>query len=208
MIWYKTRHRNVLSKVSCHRKVTRGTQSVRLSGFPSCLLCWGPAGLPVCTSCKNFFLKKINRKTSISSLFGAKFWTNIVYKTNTRKYIFSQSQLGKLNTDWIESYQKGLCACMRSRFSHVWFLVAPWTVAGQPPLSMGFSRQEYWSGLPFLPPGDPLDPGIKLESPASHELYMDSLPPSHRGSPPRKAWGKPNQWCLKLITGKGRIKGF
>ena len=41
-----------------------------------------------------------------------------------------------------------------------------WTVACQAPLSMGFSRQEYWSGLPFPSPGDLLDPGIKLVSPA------------------------------------------
>ena len=38
----------------------------------------------------------------------------------------------------------------------------PWTVAHQAPLSMGFLRQEYWSGLPFLSPGDLPDPGIKL----------------------------------------------
>ena len=38
--------------------------------------------------------------------------------------------------------------------NHVWLLVTPWTVAGQAPLSMGFSRQKYWSGLPFHPPGD------------------------------------------------------
>ena len=42
--------------------------------------------------------------------------------------------------------------------------------AHQAPLSMGFSRQEYWSGLPFLPPGDLPDPGIKLESPTSSAL--------------------------------------
>ena len=39
-----------------------------------------------------------------------------------------------------------------------------WTIAHQAPLSMGFSRQEYWSGLPFLPPEDLLNPGIKPTS--------------------------------------------
>jgi len=43
----------------------------------------------------------------------------------------------------------------------------PWTVAHQDPLSMGFSRQEYWSGLPFPSPGDLPDPGIETGSPAS-----------------------------------------
>ena len=52
-------------------------------------------------------------------------------------------------------------------------LVVPWTVACQAPLSMGFSRQEYWSGLPFPSPGDLPDPGIKPGSPA---LQADDLP--------------------------------
>ena len=43
---------------------------------------------------------------------------------------------------------------------------APWTVAHQAPLSMGFPRQEYWSGMPFPSPGDLLNPGIKPTSPA------------------------------------------
>ena len=42
----------------------------------------------------------------------------------------------------------------------------PWTVAHQAPLSMGFSRQQYWNGLPFPSPGDLPDPGIELRSPA------------------------------------------
>ena len=52
-------------------------------------------------------------------------------------------------------------------------LVTPWTVACQTPLSMGFSRQEYWSGLPFPSPGDLPDPGIEPGAPA---LQADSLP--------------------------------
>ena len=48
-----------------------------------------------------------------------------------------------------------------SHFSHVQLCAALWTVALQAPLSMGFSRQDYWSGLPFPSPGDLPDPGIK-----------------------------------------------
>ena len=55
---------------------------------------------------------------------------------------------------------------MLSRFSHVQLFVTLWTVVCQAPLSMGFSRQEYWSGLPFLSPGDLPDPGIEPRSPA------------------------------------------
>ena len=56
--------------------------------------------------------------------------------------------------------------------SHVRLFVTPWTVAQQAPLSMGFSRQEYWSGLPFPSPGDLPDPGIEPRSPA---LQADAL---------------------------------
>ena len=54
------------------------------------------------------------------------------------------------------------------------------TVARQAPLSMGFSRQEYWSGLPFPYPEDLPDPGIEPVSPA---LQADSLPSELQGSP-------------------------
>ena len=55
-----------------------------------------------------------------------------------------------------------------------------WTIACQAPLSMEFSRQEYWSGLPFPTPGDLPNPRIEPRSPA---LQSDSLPLSHQGSP-------------------------
>ena len=58
-------------------------------------------------------------------------------------------------------------------------LATLWTVACQALLSMGFPRQEYWSGLPCPPPGDLPNPGIKPRSPA---LQADSLP----SEPPRK----------------------
>ena len=66
-------------------------------------------------------------------------------------------------------------------------LLCPWDspVHGnhQALLSMGFSRQEYWSGLPFPPLGDLPDPGVEPMSPASRALQEDSLLPSHWGSP-------------------------
>ena len=58
--------------------------------------------------------------------------------------------------------------------SHVSLFATPWTVAYQAPPSMGLSRQEYWSGLPFPSPGDLLDPGIRPGYPASQ---ADALPP-------------------------------
>ena len=56
----------------------------------------------------------------------------------------------------------------------------PWSVACQASLSMGFSRQEYWSGLPFLSPRDLPNPGIKPQSPT---LQADSLPTEFQGKP-------------------------
>ena len=61
--------------------------------------------------------------------------------------------------------------------------VAPGTVSHQAPLSMGFSRQEYWSGLPFPFPGGLLDPRIKPGSPA---LQADSIPTEPPGKPDAK----------------------
>ena len=51
-----------------------------------------------------------------------------------------------------------------SQLGRVLLFVTPWTVARHAPLSMGFSRQEPWSGLPFPPPGDLSEPGIKPAS--------------------------------------------
>ena len=59
-------------------------------------------------------------------------------------------------------------------------LVTPWSVVGQAPLSIGFPRQERWSGLPFPSLGDLPNPGIKPRSPA---LQADSLPSKLRGNP-------------------------
>ena len=63
--------------------------------------------------------------------------------------------------------------------SHVQLSAAPWTVTHQASLSMGFSRQEYWSGLPFPSPGDLPDSGIE---PVSPTLQADSLLSEPQGS--------------------------
>ena len=74
--------------------------------------------------------------------------------------------------------------CVLNCFSGVQLLVTPWTVVHQAPLSMRFPGQEYWSGLPFPPPGDLPDPGTEQVSPAAPVLaggLFISMPP-----------GKPN----------------
>ena len=68
--------------------------------------------------------------------------------------------------------------------SHVQLFATPWTVAYQAPPSMGFSKQEYWSGLPFPSPGDLPDPGIE---PGSPTLKADTLPSEPPGKSPNRS---------------------
>ena len=85
------------------------------------------------------------------------------------------------------------CAYVLSCFTCVRLFATLWTVAGQAPLSMGFFRQEYWSGLLCPPPGDLPDPGIELGSPS---WQADSLPLSHLGN--GEGNGTPLQYsCLE-----------
>ena len=70
-----------------------------------------------------------------------------------------------------------------TKLSCVLFFAIPWTVAHQAPLSMGFSRQEYWSGLPCPPSGDLLHPGIKPASLMPPALQAGSLPSEPPGKP-------------------------
>ena len=65
--------------------------------------------------------------------------------------------------------------------SHVQLFAIPWTVVYQASLSMGFSRQGYWSGLPFPSPGDLPDPGIEPRSPALQADALPSEPPGKQG---------------------------
>ena len=77
-------------------------------------------------------------------------------------------------------------ACVLSHFSRVRLFVTPWTVTCQALQSMGFSKQKYWSGLPFPSPGDLPNPGIEPQSPV---LQTDSLPPEPPGKPrPKNKW--------------------
>ena len=68
-----------------------------------------------------------------------------------------------------------VCCAVLSCLSRVPLSATSWTRAHQAPLSMGFSRQEYWSGLPCPPPGDLPDPGIEPASSVAPALQADSL---------------------------------
>ena len=98
----------------------------------------------------------------------------------------------RLEKELKESYKDAVLHCAPS-LSHVWLFVTSWTVARQAPRSIGFSRQEYWSGLPFPPPGDLPNPGIKSRPPV---LQVDSLPSEPPGKPKNPGVGS-----LSLLQG-------
>ena len=82
-----------------------------------------------------------------------------------------------------------MCMCPQS-LSHVWLFVTSWTAAQEAPLSMEFSRQEHWSGLPFTTPGDLPNPGIQPTTSASPVLaggFFTTEPQTTREAP--KMWG-------------------
>ena len=88
--------------------------------------------------------------------------------------------LGSLGTEGFTFHWERPCCCCCCLIIHSCpTLCSSWTIACQAPLSMGFPRQEFWSGLPFPSPGDLPNLGIKLKSPA---WQADSLPLSHLGS--------------------------
>ena len=99
---------------------------------------------------------------SYGTLFGEKESLKVKLKMTSGEIILAYLRFGGLVTK----------SCLT--------LVTPWTVACQAPLSMGFSRQEYWSGLPFPSPGNLPDLGIEPRSPV---LQTDSLPTELLGKP-------------------------
>ena len=88
------------------------------------------------------------------------------------------------------------CCCLVASVKYEDLCATLWTAACQAPLSMGFSREDYWSGLPRTHPGDLPDSEIKPRSPA---LQADSLPLSDQGSPYLKSYKRMGQ-MLSLCT--------
>ena len=85
--------------------------------------------------------------------------------------------------------------CVLSRFSHVWLCATLWTIVHQAPPSMGFSRQEYWRGLPCPPPGNRAHAKAR-DSPLSWNLSIQGNPLGVQGP----SWGK-RQWPDLLPAG-------
>ena len=93
----------------------------------------------------------------------------------SRTWFSSTRILGFLSKVWTHVH-----VCMLGHFSRVWLFASLWTISHQAPLSTGFSRKEYWSGLPCPPPRNLPNPGIEPTSPA---LQVDSSLLTHEGSP-------------------------
>ena len=105
--------------------------------------------------------------------------------------------------DWVIGYsERGVvcvcacacvCVCTRVRaLNRAQLFVTPWTVAHQASLSTGFSRQEYWSGLPFSPPGNLPNPGIEDGSPTRQADSLSSEPPGK----PTQIYGQTVCWVF------------
>ena len=94
-------------------------------------------------------------------------------------------------------------ACMLSHFSHVQLIATPWTVA----LNTGFSRQEHWSELPYLPPGDLPDPGIRPASLSSPVLAGRFFTTSATWEVPRPGM-KPRPLAVKVESNHRMVREF
>ena len=121
-------------------------------------------------------------------------WANLGDSEGQRSLVFSVDEVADSRT-WLSDRtttrieKKLICnpECIENQWqwkqscsSCVWLFVTPWTVAHQAPPSMGFSRQDYWSELPFPSPGDLPDPGIE---PRSSTLQADTLTSEPPGKP-------------------------
>ena len=139
------------------------------------------------TSIGSWKKQESSRKTSTSALLSTpnpltvrittkcgKFWKRWEYQTT---WPASWEILMQVRKQQLELDMKQQTASKsESEVSHVWLFVTPWTVAHQVPPSMEFSRQEYWSRLPFPSPGDLPNPGIEPVSLVSPHWQADSLP--------------------------------
>ena len=130
--------------------------------YTTCVCIWSP------------FCPYFNRKRSLNELlehFSHWKWSTSLLKIQIIKQInlIYSTGLGRFHYFLIIKISKypsqrngfGICRCMLSHFSCVQLFATPSTVAHQAPLSMGFSRREYWSGLPRPSPGELPDPGIE-----------------------------------------------
>ena len=139
---------------------------------------------PICTKMTCGLKCPVNH-WKISALQGV-FITSNKFLTGEMLDVLGRCSVPQTKVSWRMRKRKApglIILWVINRFSRVQLCVTPWTVAHQAPLSMEFSKQEYWSGLSCPPPGDRPDPRIKPAFPASPALQVDSLPTELPGKP-------------------------
>ena len=124
----------------------------------------GAESLSISKSCQSSAWPKSSFRFSVPSY--GKTWMNFLANPNLNEYVSTLVCNDHIPRPYhlILSASAFICSLFvlfAPTLSCVWLFVTPWTVAHQTPLSMGFPRQEYWSGLLFPPPGDLPDPRIK-----------------------------------------------
>ena len=125
------------------------------------------------------FCKNSTRKCRPLSKYSMGEYCHLVYMWWYFNVSFSFVMPANTSSFFTVRYRGQMCVFV---LSHLRLCATPWTVAPQPYLSMQFSRQEYWSGLPFPPPGDLLNPGIKPSFLTSFALAGRFLPLRPLGS--------------------------
>ena len=116
-------------------------------------------------SALHVILSNLHKNHELVSPFYWRNWDWAIKISCLRSWIFCQNQKVKVKS-----------------LSRVRLFATPWTVAHQAPPSMGYSRQEYWSGLPIPSPGDLPDPGIESRSPTLQADALTSEPPGKQNS--------------------------
>ena len=120
------------------------------------------------------FLTSLSKDDDMSLCLFALRASSEPYTSNDSGRLVHQLESPSLQTQAASKWKLSLVtvpsAYVLSHFSHVWLFVTLWTIAHQAPPSLGFSRQEYWSGLPFPSPGDLLDLQIQPKTFTSPEL--------------------------------------
>ena len=133
------------------------------------LFSWAPKSLQIVTAAM-----KLKDACSLEEMLWPTYHIKKQRHYFTRKDLSSQSYGFSSSHVWMWKLDYKTAEKVKVKlFSHVQLFGTPWTIAYQASLSIGFSRQEYWSGLPFPSPGDLPNPGIEPGSPA---LQADTLP--------------------------------
>jgi len=123
-----------------------------------------------------------------------------IIKWNWINWISTWKKMGSLDKILISIWKQWKCCyyCLVTK-SCLTLFALPWAIVRQAPPSMGFHRQEYWSGLPFPSPGNIPDPVIKPKSPAWADRFFTTEPPEKAKTDVQNQWAKINTWIAHRL---------